>query len=46
MCEDEFRSYLKRTKKNIEELVLIVDEADQVLFAEQSQKMNEKELTL
>jgi hypothetical protein len=44
MCEDEFISYLKKSNKAIDDLILIIDEADQVLFTDQTSKMIEKEL--
>lgn len=44
MCDDEFQEYLKRSSQSIEDLILIIDEADQVLFYEQCAKAKEKEL--
>jgi hypothetical protein len=44
MCEDQFTSYMKKSKKRIDELIVIIDEADQILFNEYSSQMTEKEL--
>ena len=44
MCEDQFWYYLKKPAQKIENLILIIDEADQVLFTEQTTKVKGKEI--
>lgn len=44
MCDDELQTYLAETNKQLEQLVLIIDEADQVLLPEFSGKVKEQEL--
>ena len=44
MCEDQLWYYLKKSAKKIEDLILIIDEADQVLFTEQTTKVKGNEI--
>lgn len=44
MCDDELQQYLKVSEMHISDTVLIIDEADQVLFTEQGYKAKEKDL--
>lgn len=44
MCDDEFREYLKKSSKGIEDVILVVDEADALFFSETSTAMKDKTL--